>query len=388
MKHDKTLPQIAAIKAAGEHFRKKDADPFEAISRKLADHTDAVLERLQEAETKTDGLTEELRTFEQKMARGGGVPEQPKTWGAQFVEGKAAEIGVLAGTSKGAVELNVKTVTTDGASAGVLDVPQRDSMVTLPRRRMTIRQLMQVVSISSGTVEYPVQETRPQGAAPVAEGALKPESDMTFSLQSTGAKVIAHWVKASRQILDDVPQLRDTIDSELTYGLALAEESQILNGDGTGQNLSGLIPNATAFADPMSLLTPTMIDTVGAAILQNALAEYPATGVVVHPADWMRMRLLKDGDGKYILGDPQSNVTPNLFGLPVVPTQAMEVDKFLVGDFMSAGTLYDRWTPRVETAYVEDDFVRNLVTILAEERLAMAVKKPLALTYGDFGNVA
>lgn len=74
--------------------------------------------------------------------------------------------------------------------------------------------------------------------------------------------------------------------------------------------------------------------------------------------------------------------------MPVVATQAMTVDKFLVGSFASAGTLYDRWQPRVEVGYENDDFTKNLVTVLAEERIALAVKWGEALTYGDFGNVA
>lgn len=82
-----------------------------------------------------------------------------------------------------------------------------------------------------------------------------------------------------------------------------------------------------------------MIDTVGLAILQNALADFPADGIVMHPSDWMRIRLLKDADGKYILGDPQAVITPALFGLPVVATQAMAADKFLVGNFQAAATL-------------------------------------------------
>ncbi|WP_245465547.1 phage major capsid protein [Mesorhizobium sp. M6A.T.Ce.TU.016.01.1.1] len=98
---------------------------------------------------------------------------------------------------------------------------------------------------------------------------------------------------------------------------------------------------------------------------------------------------MKDGDGRYILGDPQAVVQPALFGLPVVPTKAMAVDKFLVGSYQQAGTLYDRWAARVEVSTEHADFfVRNLVAILAEERIGLAVKQPTALTYGDFGNVA
>ena len=195
-------------------------------------------------------------------------------------------------------------------------------------------------------------------------------------------------MKASRQILEDEPQLSDLIDSEMRYGLAIKEELQLLSGDGTGANLLGMIPQATAYSDPLGISGGTFIDTVGTAILQAALADFPANGIIMHPADWWRMRLIKDNDGKYILGDPQAVVQPSLFGLPVVVTKAMPVDKFMVGDFKAAATLYDRWQPRVEAGYVNDDFTRNLVTILAEERIAFAVKQPTALTYGDFGNVA
>jgi len=108
----------------------------------------------------------------------------------------------------------------------------------------------------------------------------------------------------------------------------------------------------------------------------------------MHPSDWMRVRLLKNADGEYLLGDPGAPVPPVLFGLPVVATTSMTVDKFLVGDFDRAATLYDRWTPRVEVSTEHADFfTRNLVAILAEQRLALATKQPAALTFGDFGNV-
>ncbi len=130
-----------------------------------------------------------------------------------------------------------------------------------------------------------------------------------------------------------------------------------------------------------------MLDTVQLALLQSALAEYPANGVIMHPADWARITMLKDADGNYIMGQPGTTIAQRLWGLPVVTTQAVPVDKFLVGDFRRAATLYDRWSARVETGYVNDDFTKNMVTILAEERLAQAIKAPKALTYGDFGNV-
>ena len=96
------------------------------------------------------------------------------------------------------------------------------------------------------------------------------------------------------------------------------------------------------------------------------------------------MLLTKDSQGNYILGSPGGMAQPSLWGLPVIPTKAMTLGSFLVGDFRSAATLYDRWAPRVEVGYVNDDFTKNLVTILAEERVALAVKNPLALITGTY----
>jgi HK97 family phage major capsid protein len=381
---------LAAVKAAGEHLRTKDAgDPFDLLSKKIGEMAEVTTKRLEQVEAKANVATESVRQVEQQLARprfGDGIPTRPDSWGEQFTKSQGDAIKQLSESNRGRVSLAVKATLTGGAaSAGGLEVPSRDATAMMPRRRMTIRDLMNVIQVESGTVEYAQQTTRTNNAATVAETAAKPESDMAWELKTTSAKVIAHWVKASRQILEDAPMLRDMIDTELRYGLGLAEEGQLLYGDGIGSNLSGLVTNATAFADPLSLVAPTMIDIIGSAILQTALADFAPDGIVMHPSDWMRLRLLKDNDGRYILGDPQSQVTPQLFGLPVVATQAMTVDKFLVGSFANAGTLYDRWQPRVEVGYENDDFTKNLVTVLAEERIALAVKWGDALTYGDFG---
>lgn len=206
---------------------------------------------------------------------------------------------------------------------------------------------------------------------------------------STTAKVIAHYVKASRQILSDASQLASMIDGRLRYGLAFKEEQQLLNGTGVGQQLLGIIPQATAFVNPMVPPgTGTSIDMIRQAMLQAFLAEYPATGIVMNPIDWATIELLKDNTGRYIIGNPQGSINATLWNLPVVETQAVQVDKFLTGAFKLGAQVFDRWQARVEVATEnEDDFVKNMVTILAEERLALAVYRPQAFIYGDFGRI-
>lgn len=366
------------------------------------DFTDAVEKQfatlsadVQDALKKANVAEAVLFELEQKLARadhfGGGHPEA-KTWGEQFIDSDGVKTFADQVSRPSRYRMEVKTTITTGSTSGGGAAPQpyRDLIVPMPSRQLHVRDLLPKVQITTGSVEYPKQTTRTNAANTVAEGALKPESAYGWTMQTVTPKVIAHWVPASRQILEDAPQLRDTIDTELRYGLELKEDAQLLSGDGTGENLSGLITNATAYSPPFDPAgTETMIDTIALGLLQTTLADFAPTGIVMHPSDWMRIRLLKDADGKYLLGDPGANVPAVLFGLPVVATTSMTIDKFLVGDFQRAATLYDRWLPRVEISTEHDDFfTRNLVAILAEQRLALATKNALALTYGDFGNVA
>lgn len=259
-------------------------------------------------------------------------------------------------------------------------------IVGAPERKLTIRDLLMQGRMDGNSLEF-VQETGfTNSAAPVAEGALKPQSDIKFDLKSTTAKVIAHYMKASRQILDDASQLQSYIDGRLRYGLAFKEEQQILNGDGTGQNLLGIIPQATAYVRPVGVATTaeSKLDTLRFAMLQAILAEYPASGHVLNPIDWAAIETLKDTSGQYIIGNPQGGLNPTLWGLPVAETQAIASGKFLTGAFSMGAQIFDRWASRVEVATEnEDDFVKNLVTILAEERLALAVYRPEAFIYGN-----
>ncbi|MGE4339157.1 MAG: phage major capsid protein, partial [Pigmentiphaga sp.] len=319
-----------------------------------------------------------------------------KSFGDQFVQGEGFKAFQDAGFAKSArgADLKIKatltSLTTDaGGSVGdAIQTTRQPGIMPLPQRRMTVRDLISPGRMDGNALEYVKETGFTNNAGMVAEGAAKPSSDIKFDLVTTSAKVIAHWMKASKQVLDDISQLRSIIDQRLLFGLAYKEEQQLLNGDGTGQNLNGIIPQATAYSAAFTPTDGTAIDTIRLAMLQAALAEYPATGTVMHPTDWARIELTKDAGGNYIIGVPQGSIGPTLWGLPVVATQAITIDKFLTGAFRLGAQVFDRWDARIEAAYVEDDFIKNLVTILAEERLALAVYRPEAFIYGDLGYVS
>jgi HK97 family phage major capsid protein len=352
-------------------------------------------EEADEALLKMGTLQEHFRNLEQRLLEGHvGGQKRAKSVGEQFVESEKVKDFLGQARPRGRVDMEVKatltSLTTGAGGVGDAIAPSRlPGVLPLPQRRMTVRDLLSQGQMDGNTLEYVKETGFTNNAAPVAEGALKPSSDIQFDLVSTSAKVIAHWMKASRQVLDDVAQLRSMIDERLLYGLAYVEENQLLNGDGTGQNLLGLIPQATAYAAPITLTSPTSIDMMRLAMLQAALAEYPATGHVMNPVDWAWIETLKDTQGRYIIGNPQGSITPTLWGLPVVTTQAIAVDKFLTGAFRLGAQVFDRWVARVEVATEnENDFVMNVLTVLAEERIALAVYRPQSLVFGDFGRIA
>lgn len=371
------------------------AEKAVAEAQKGVDATASQKETIDAALTAMNEAKARLDDVEQKLARQPAGDDKPKTMGEMFVEDERVKSFLAQAQPRGRIDLQAKATLTslttdaDGSVGDAIANTRLPGIQALPQRRMTVRDLLSPGRMDGNTLEY-VQETGfTNNAGMVAEGAAKPGSDIKLELLTTSAKVIAHWMKASRQVLDDVAQLRSIIDQRLLYGLAYKEETQLLNGDGTGQNLLGIIPQATAYAAPITLSSPTSIDLMRLAMLQAALAEYPATGHVMHPSDWAFIETLKDSEGRYIIGNPQGTIQPTLWSLPVVTTQAIAVDKFLTGAFRLGAQVFDRWQARVEVATEnEDDFIKNLVTVLAEERLALAVYRPEAFIYGDFGRVA
>ena len=354
--------------------------------------------RADEAITAANEAKARLDEVEQRLARGtGNEPDEQKSLGQFVTHEREQEIRDLAGR-KGRVSVETKAIissltTAADGSAGDLIVPQRGPMVQPVERRMTVRDLLTPGRTNSNAIQYPQESGFTNSAATVTEtaGTAKPQSEIQFDIETASVTTIAHWVLATRQILDDVPMLQSYIDGRLRYGLAYAEELQLLNGDGAGTNLNGVYTQATAFTQAATLgattMTATKVDVIRLAMLQAALAEFPPSGIVLHPLDWATIELQKTDDGAYLFANPQSAAEPRLWGLPVVATQAMTADKFLVGAFRLGAQIFDRMDARVEISTEDsDNFRKNLVTILAEERLALAVYRPEAFIKGDFSD--
>lgn len=361
---------------------KQQADKFLMAQSKLSEAHDKLTEKVEQLSTRNTDLEQSL------AKRRGGGQEEPKSLG-QMVGEHAAIKQFAANGAKGTVSVEINNaITTSAGSAGALVTPQRDTeIVGLPRRQLFIRQLLQQGRTTATSIEYARLKQRVLAAAAVAEGMMKPESNLVYEPADANVRTIAHWIPVSRQAMDDIPQLQSEIDGELRYGLDFVEEAQILKGDGTGQNLHGLVPQATAFLAPagITIESKNRVDVLRLAILQASLAEYPADGIVLNPVDWAAIELMKDGEKRYLFASIIQMMGPQLWGRPVVSTAAMDQDDFLVGAFGMAAKVWDRMDTEVAISSEDrDNFVKNMLTVRAEKRLALAVKRPGALVTGDF----
>lgn len=273
----------------------------------------------------------------------------------------------------------------------------RDPIVIPPMRTRRVRDLFPARTTTAAVIEYFRMTGFVNAACTVAERnvgntafGLKPQSTLAFQGQQAPVRTIAHWEAAHRNVLSDEPQLRSIIDNELLYGLRLAEDEQILKGDGVGENLLGILNSGIQDYNWSAGATAPVADTKADAIRRAAtlayLAYYEPSGVVLHPNDWEDIELTKNSQGTYLMAvSIQMGGEARLWRMPVVDTPAMPEGRALVGAFGSGAQIYDREQASIRISEQHADFfVRNAIVVLAEQRLALAVKRPESFVNVDF----
>jgi len=255
-----------------------------------------------------------------------------------------------------------------------------------------MRALVDVQPISgTNSIEYVKEDwvTAMNADYQLLEGDKKAQSGVTYAEFTANVRTIAHFVKVSRQMASDVSFIITTIENRLVLGVLLKEDKEILYGDNSAGHLWGIMPQATPatsyYVGPAPA-TDTAIDQLrAAAVYIESQYLYPSA-YVLHPTMWAKISGLKTSLGTYLLpGSPAEGPNMRLWGLPILTTPNMVVTDYLCGAFPGNATLFDRETVNVEMAFQnEDDFVRNLITLRAEERVAFAVFVPKAFAKGPF----
>lgn len=257
------------------------------------------------------------------------------------------------------------------------------------QRPLSIRDVITVGQTGSDLVEYAKISAFTNNAAPVAEATatsgssgLKPESALTTVRETAAVKTIAHWIPVTKRALADAAQIRTVLDGWLRFGLEEELEDQIVQGDGSGENFTGIanVSGTQSQAWDTDVLTTTRkartkVMTVGRA---------RATAWLLNPAQVEEVELQQAATGNYFFGGPGAAGTANtLWGVPVVESEAVPAGVGYVGDFRQC-VLWDREQATIQVSDSPgDQFIRNMVTILAELRAAFGIVRPAAIVEVD-----
>ena len=367
---DPTAPILAELKKIEDGIWKKTEKRLDDMKEgiKVRDY-DTELKALETEQAEVKKMLTEVQTKANRM-EGGQQPDGHRSPGQQLIEAKSFE-----GAKRGerfVSSVEVKALSSSPASAGNLVAqPQRLPIYERPEEPH-IRDLFSAGTTGGSSLIFPVRKTLTNAAAMTAELALKPESDMTFEDRTFPVRKIAHFVKLSDEILDDAPAIQSYVDAQLIEGLRDVEDVQLLKGNGVGQNLTGVYTAAAAYA--RTVVGDTLIETFRRAMTQLRLSRYTASGLVLNPEDWETVTLAKGTDGHFIWVNVGTGAEPRLWGLPIRDTTALDKGEWIMGNFKRGAQIFDRMDAKVEmTNTDQDDFVKNRVTIRAEERLALVI---------------
>lgn len=256
------------------------------------------------------------------------------------------------------------------------------------QRPLTLRDLITIGETGSDTVEYVRITGVTNNAAETAEATAtddgtgaKPESAMATLRITETVKTVAHWVPVTNRALADAPQLRTYLDSFLRYGIDERLETKMINGNGVGDNFTGIlnVSGTTAQAWDTNILTTTRKARTKVRVTGRAVP----TAYVMNPLDWETIELTQDNEARFYYQGPAMLAQPKLWGLPVVECEGIAQGQAIVADFKLA-ILWDRMETMIAMSNQHSDFfVRNLVAILAEMRAAFGVIRPKAFVIAD-----
>jgi HK97 family phage major capsid protein len=394
------------------------------VEKDLNTHSDAAAAASAAAAAaikRCDDLDAKVKLYGERSSRppGAGAGEDGvlvKSLGAKFVESDqfkncqfSGRFQIQTGLTKTRIKdimagiLGRKAVTTIAEGGATTITPPVGAYPIFPRRMglipqqfapVTMRDLVDVVPIDgTNAVEYVTEVWTNAADYQILEGDKKAQSGVTYTDNTAVVRTIAHYVKVSRQMASDVSFIIATIENRLALFVLLKEDTEILFGNNAAGHLWGIMPQATAatvYYPGPAPATDTMLDQLNAAETYIENQFYFPTAYVLNPTNWFHIESLKTTYGQYLLpSSPMNEGTPRLWGLPVITTPVMTLNDYLCGAFPGNAALFDRETVNVEMAFQnEDDFIRNLITLRAEERIAFAVFVPKAFAKGPFVTAA
>jgi len=374
----------------------KALDGLEAKLKAMSDKAEGEAKTVGQVSADTKNALEKLGLEQREFAERLVVLEQKgtahreaatggETWGSQLI--KHAGYEAFAGGHAHKMRIEVKN-TLVGADANVAP-DRKPGIVSGASVPLTIEGFLPSTPTGSNAIEFTRENVFTNSAAETAEGVAKPESALTWTLVNMPISTVAHWIKISRQLAADNRALAAYVDTRMRYGVNAKVDAQLVVGDGTAPNISGIMDSGNYTAHGIAdgalgsvLKKPVLIRQIMAA---SYAAGYPTDAILMSPAEWasIEIALMTTAAGQSLYSITDGG-TPRLFGVPVIQAVGMAADTVAVGAFRQAYMVHNREGVIVEMSDSDsDNFTKNLVTIRAERRLALATERPAAVRAGD-----
>lgn len=377
------MSEISQVLEAVQALEKKLSSLEDARSKEGANLSD-IEKKMSELGDEQVKLARQLLAMEQKGAAKLAGGQKHMTLGQRFVESEVFKSFMEGKLTKATLAAASPVATPDGAVPadyqGIKGEPELPNVVAYAFAH---------VPTTSNSITYLKESAFTNSAAETAEGAQKPESKMEFTESDAPVRTIPHFIRVTKQLADDAPALAAYINSRMMYGLNRRIEKQLLNGDGSGNNLKGIFAtgNYTAHgftADNMES-TDTILDLIRRCAATMRKSGYTPNAIFLNPMDFDKLRGMKDSNGNYLMGSPlQAGTDIRPWGLRVIESPEVTEGKFMVADTVMGATIYDRQTPVIEMFEQDSDNVqKNLYTIRVECRMAFAVETANAFIGGD-----
>lgn len=277
-----------------------------------------------------------------------------------------------------------------GGSDALRDVFAVDKIQQIfynPLRPNRVRDLFAVIPTTSNSIEFVTETLYEILADMTADGSASPESNFQFDDETQTVRTLTHWTPINRNLLADVPALAGYIDLRLLEGLKEVEDRQLLFGDGTGQNLQGIMvtPGVQVFNQSDGQPNDTIIDTLRRAMTRAQLAYFAISAYILNPLDWEEAELTKSTIRDYVWVNVGTGADPVLWKVPVICTTAMNSGEYLTGSFNMNAAVWDREQANMRiTDSHSNIWILNQLAIGLWERLAFTVFRPPAFVRGSF----
>lgn len=377
---------LKPLKEAQTEIKKAQTDLSEqlkALEEKkaaTADLTD-IQGHLKDSQEKLEKLGENFTTLQKKMAKN---ENDGLDIAAMIARTGGLKSAILDGKGMQFKDITSASITQSNPLPNGIRSGNRGLIRPL-QQRLFLRDVIPTGTTNLAAIGYLQESGYTNNAAVVAPGEIKPQSEITFSDRILNMKKMAHTFRIDEEMLDDVDGLEAYIRERGLWGLAIKEEGQLITGDGSATQLDGLLmpTNHTPYDGTTvpGVVPANAMDDIRVAIAQAEVAEIPASAVIMNRLDAAALDLEKDDDGKYLHPAFSGNTA---WGLPVVRTNGIAQGTFIVAAFIGNAMIWQRKGIEVRRSTEDrDNFIRNKVTVLMEERLNLEVLRPEGIVAGE-----